>query len=430
MSPINIIRTALNALGSNKLRSSLTLLGIVIGITAVTVLMSIGASVQSSISAQIQSQGTNLLFVRPGPSISNPFPSRNNTQSASWSYSALPPENLTISDAEALIDPALAPSIKAVAPEIRSGATLVAGRASQSASVLGITPDYAIVRDARVAHGQFITQAHIRNRAEVAVLSADVADALFYAQDPIGKTVRVNGRQFRVVGVLEDSGASTFGFSNEMIYVPISTAYYRMSSERTLQGDVPVGTINVEAISAEAIHDAELEIATILRLRHRNTGADDFTIDTLQDLLNTLNQVTAVIALFLGTVGGISLLVGGIGVMNVMLVSVTERTREIGIRKAMGAKQRDILMQFLSEAVFLTLGGGAIGLLFSMMILPVIAFAINQGGAAQSPLGAIAFQGGVALLALSVAIAVGLLSGIYPALRAARMHPIDALRHE
>ena len=433
MNPLDIIITALRSIGGSKLRSSLTLLGIIIGITAVTVLMSIGRGVQQNITAQIQAQGTNLLFVQ------SDFGGT---------------EHLTLEDAEALVDPLYAPSVKAVAPQINTNGTIAAGREDTNAQVIGATPDYAVVRNVSIGDGQFINPAHVRNNLDVAVLSASVSDALFgtnystddffddddfgdedggtsargsvsnpNAESPVNKRIRINGRQFTVVGVLEDTGATFFGFGDQ-VFIPITTAHYRLSRERTTQGEMVVNSIDAQAVSQEAIDDAKLEIASILRLRHRVTGENHFEIDTLQELIDTVNQVTTVLVLFLGTVAGISLLVGGIGVMNIMLVSVTERTREIGVRKAMGAKRRDILMQFIAEAVFLTTTGGVIGLLISFTMSPLTNWIVsNVGNRGGAEITGLVFHADVALLALSVSAIVGLLSGIYPAMRAAPNAP-------
>ena len=413
MTPIDIVITALRSLESSKLRSGLTLLGIVIGITSVTVMMSIGRGVRDSITASIQAQGTNLIFVQS-------------------SFSESDSSTLTLADAEALLDPVFAPSVKRVAPQINTGGQIVAGRNNLGAQVIGVTPDYAPVRNVSVSAGQFISQAHIRDNAEVAVLSSSVANTLFGARSAVGQKIRVNGRQFSVVGELADTGASFFGFGDQ-VFVPVTTAYYRLAFQRTSYGEVSVDSIDVEAVSADAIDDAQLEIAAILRLRHRITDRNDFDIDTLQGLIDAVNQIITILSLFLGTISGIALLVGGIGVMNIMLVSVTERTREIGIRKAMGAKRRDIMLQFLTEAIFLTTIGGIIGLLITLSMSPLINWVVNfaqpDGGGAFRASG-VAFQPDVALLAISVSAAVGLLSGIYPAMRASRMHPIDALRYE
>ena len=337
---------------------------------------------------------------------------------------------LTLQDAEALLDPLFAPSVKAAAPQINTSGTIVAGRENTGAQLIGVTPDYASVRNVSVGNGQFINSSHVQNNLDVAVLSASVAETLFATRDPLGEHIRINGRQFVVIGVLEDTGATFFGFGGQ-VFIPVTTAHYRMSRHRTTNGETVVDAIDVQAVTQEAIDDAQLEIASILRLRHHITDENDFEVDTLQDLIDTVNQVTTVLVLFLGTVAGISLLVGGIGVMNIMLVSVTERTREIGIRKAMGAKRRDILFQFITEAVFLTTAGGIIGLLLSFSMSPLTNLIVgsvgNRGG---NTVEGLVFHPDVAILALSVSAIVGLLSGIYPAMRAARMHPIDALRYE
>ena len=400
-------------MGSNKLRSGLTLLGIIIGVTAVIALMTIGRGVQQGITSRIESQGANLLFVQPG-----------STSSGGVSGGQGSGSSLTLEDAFALVDPVFAPSIKAVSPQIATNAQIVAGRENTNAQVIGITPEYGLVRNAVIETGRLVSSGDILANSQVAVLSASVSEELFGLLSPVGQTVRISGRQFTVVGILEDNNVG-FGQSNQVL-IPITTAYYRLASQRTAQGGISVQSINVEATSQEDMSTAELEIATILRLRHRITGDDDFVISSQQGLIETLNETTTALVLFLGTVAGISLFVGGIGVINIMLVSVTERTREIGIRKAIGAKRRDILFQFITEAVILTMSGGVIGLILGLSFGPIL-----NGRAVLGPRPIeTGFSLDIAIIALVVSGAIGLLSGIYPALRAARMHPIDALRYE
>lgn len=409
MSPIDILKTAIWSLGSNKLRSGLTLLGIIIGVTAVIALMTIGRGVQQGITSRIQSQGANLISVQPGSTTTGGFTGGQGSAST-----------LTLQDAFALVDSVFAPSVIAVAPQISTNGQVVAGRENTNAQVIGVTPDYEKVRNATLDFGQFISTSHLQSNAEVAVLTASLADTLFGTISAIGQNIRVSGRQFTVIGVLEDT------VNGDQVLVPITTAYYRLASQRTTQGGISVQTINVQAESQEAMSDAELEVATILRLRHRITGDDDFVISTQEALIETLNQTTAALVLFLGTVAGISLLVGGIGVMNIMLVSVTERTREIGIRKAIGAKRRDIMFQFLTEATMLTLSGGIIGLLIGLSFTPLLNGRQIFG---PRPIET-GFSLDIAVLALVVSAGIGLFSGLYPAIRASRMHPIDALRYE
>ena len=413
MRPLDILRTAVWSLGSNKLRSGLTLLGIIIGVTAVIALMTIGRGVQQGITARIESQGANLLFVQPGSTTSGGLSGGQGSASS-----------LTLEDALALVDPVFAPSVEAAAPQITTNAQVVAGRANTNTQVIGVTPEYSAVRNAVIETGRFISPADIQGNAQVVVLSASVSEDLFGLLSPVGQTVRINGRRFAIVGVLEDNTVG-FGQSNQVL-VPVTTAYYRLASQRTAQGGVSVQSINVQAASQEVMGNAELEVATILRLRHRITGDDDFVISSQQGLIETLNETTTALVVFLGTVAGISLFVGGIGVMNIMLVSVTERTREIGIRKAIGAKRRDILFQFMTEAVILTMSGGLIGLVLGLSFGPLLNGRAVIGNRPMET----GFSLDIAIIALVVSGAIGLFSGIYPALRAARMHPIDALRYE
>ena len=415
MNLVTILRTSLTSLGSNKLRAGLTLLGIVIGVAAVISLMAIGRGVQQSITESIQTLGTNLLFVRPGES------SQGGVFGGQGSASSL-----TLDDAYALLDPVFAPSVASVAPELTTSAQLVAGRENTSTQVVSVTPEYSAVRNFPVASGQFISPAHVRNNSQVVVLGSGVSQTLFGFRDPVGQTIRINGRRFQVIGVLERKGGGFFGSFDDRVMVPITTSYYRLASQRTAQGGVNVQTVNVQVNNVDEIDSAVREVATVLRLRHRITGEDDFIVSSQQDTIETLEETTDTFVVFLGAIAGISLLVGGIGVMNIMLVSVTERTREIGIRKAMGAKRRDILFQFVSEATFLSIGGGGVGVALGVVLTRILDGKTLFGTSPTQT----AFSGDIAVLALAVSAAIGLFFGIYPALRAARLHPIEALRYE
>ena len=403
MSLLQTIKTAIASLESNKLRAGLALLGIVIGVTAVITLMSIGRGATEQITGIIQGLGTNLLFVQP----------------------AGDDAQLTLGDARALLDPVYAPTVYAAAPEIRSFATLAAGRDNTSAQVVGVTPEYLEARSLDLASGMSIKFAHVENRDEVIVLGSNVAEQLFQNRDPVGDVVRVNGRRFRVIGLLESQGGGGFGTFDTQVLVPITTAYYRLSGERTTAGDVSVNLINVQVRDVDAIDRSIEETSGVLRLRHRITGEDDFTVISQQSTIETLEETTNTLVVFLGVIAGISLVVGGIGIMNIMLVSVTERTREIGIRKAMGAKRRDILLQFVAEATILSIGGGILGAALGYGMTSAV-----DGRTLGNQTFATSFSVEFAVLALVVSAGIGLFFGIYPAARASRLHPIDALRHE
>ena len=414
MSLFDTLMTAITSIGSNKLRAGLTLLGIVIGVMAVITLMSIGRGAQETITARIESLGTNLLFVRAGASNQGGFFGGQGSAST-----------LTLADAEAIARSEFAVSIEAVAPELNTSAQLVAGRNNTNTQVIGVTPEYQFVRNFPVASGQFISPFHVQKRSEVIVLGSSVAETLFGFRDPVGQPVRVNGRQFTVIGVLESQGGGAFGIFDDQTLVPITTAYFRLSAQRTAQGEITVQTINVQSKEGGALEDAIAEISTVLRLRHRITDEDDFTITSQQQTIETLEETTDTFVVFLGAIAGISLLVGGIGIMNIMLVSVTERTREIGIRKAMGAKRKDILLQFVTEATILSLGGGGAGVVLGIITSRLIDGRTLLGQSFETVL-----SGDVAVLALVVSAAIGLFFGIYPAVRAASLHPIEALRYE
>ena len=409
-----VLLTAVSSLATHKLRAGLTLLGVVIGIAAVITLMAIGRGVQATITQRIESLGTNLLFVRPGEV------SQRGVAGGQGSAATL-----TIEDAAALTDPLFAPSVSAVAPELSTTGQVVAGRSNTSTRIYGVTPEYFTVRNFELSSGRFITAGHVDSASQVAVLGSEVAETLFGLRDPVGQRVRINGRQFEVIGVLESKGGSRWFSFDDQVVVPLTTAYYRLSSQRTAQGGMNVQTINVQVRNVEDMTPAIQEVATVLRLRHRITGDDDFSITSQQETIEALEETTGTFVVFLAAIAGISLLVGGIGIMNIMLVSVTERTREIGIRKAMGAKYRDIMLQFVSEATLLSLGGGTAGVLLGMLLSWLLDGRNLLGRPTQTE-----FSTETAVMALLVSAGIGLFFGIYPAMRAARLHPIEALRSE
>ena len=405
---------AFEGLKANKLRSVLTMLGIIIGVGAVIVLMSIGTGTQATVTSRITSLGTNLVFVRPGAA------QTDGVRQAQGSAASL-----TLEDAEALADPTLVPAAELVAPEVQNGGQIVAGSINVNSRILGVTETYSAARNYNVAEGEFILAQNVDAKSLVAVLGSNVAKTLFPDASALGQRIKINQIQFRVVGVLESKGGTGMGAQDDVVMVPITTAMTRLSRQRTTQGGQTVSTINVKVVSDKEVDAAKEQIAAVLRQRHRITGDDDFTVTSQEDTLATLNQITGVFTAFLGSIAGISLLVGGIGIMNIMLVSVTERTREIGIRKAVGAKRGDILTQFLVEATVMSLLGGGIGLALGVLISRLVSGFNLNGQALQTVV-----SPEIVILAVSVSAAVGLFFGIYPASRAASLHPIEALRYE
>ncbi|MEE8569302.1 MAG: ABC transporter permease, partial [Anaerolineales bacterium] len=340
---------AIESLTANITRSSLTMLGIVIGVGAVIALMGLGEGTQASITGEIESIGTNVLFVSSGGDADNP-------------------EALTIRDAQVIADPSLAPSVKNVAPVLQGKVEVSIPGESTSTSLVAITPEYHLVQSADVAQGLPITDDQLENYASVVLLGTDVAEELFNrTTDLIGEKVRLNGQVFTVSGVLEEQGAAGFGGSgDDQVLVPLTTAQLRLLKRASSD---EVDLIYVQANNAEGVPAAEEEVAQILRSRHRSTlGEDDFEITTTQSIVDMAETITNTLTLFLGAIAGVSLLVGGIGIMNIMLVTVTERTKEIGLRKAMGARKRDVLSQFLVESSLLSLGGGLIGIMLGFGI--------------------------------------------------------------
>jgi putative ABC transport system permease protein len=405
--------TALRSLRANKARSGLTMLGIIIGVGAVIAMLSIGQGAQAQITDQIQSIGTNLLFVMPGTVMQGGV--GQGTGSA---------QTLTYEDALAMADPLNCPSLALVAPEISTGAQVVYEGRNANTRVTGVTPEYAEVRNQEVAEGQFLDSLHLSARSLAAVLGSDTAETLFGDESPIGKSIRINNISFRVVGVLTSKGGTGFGSQDDIVYVPLTTAEARLG-RRSYRGGTLVSTINVQVVDERLMDQATFEISELLRQRHRLLLEDDFETFSQADILSIANQVTGILTIVLGGIAAISLLVGGIGIMNIMLVSVTERTREIGIRKAVGAKRRDILAQFLTEATLLSVIGGAVGILVGWSLSAAVSLVQVEGSGITTMLTLDSV-----LLATGFSIAVGLFFGIYPAARAAALNPIDALRYE
>ncbi|MBN2043822.1 MAG: ABC transporter permease [Anaerolineales bacterium] len=399
---------ALESLASNKLRSGLTILGIVIGVAAVIAMLAVGRGAEAEITGSIEGIGTNLIFVFRGgdEDVRNPKP-------------------LTLGDAEAMADPFAAPSVAAVAPMLQGNAEITFSGESTSASLVGVTPDYSYVRNWTVTEGSFIEEGHLLGRSSVVVLGVDVAEELFGRKSGlVGETVRIEGQPFRVIGVMEEKGGGSFGSEDNVALVPMTTAQARLLRRSTADR---VDIIMVSAIDADSVDQAGIEISDILRARHRTAiGQDDFSVMNQKDFLETAATITNVITIFLGGVAGISLLVGGIGIMNIMLVSVIERTREIGLRKAMGARKRDIMTQFLVESSLLSLFGGIFGIILGWGIATIVSkIAAASGTPLTSQIGIDSV-----LLATIFSTAVGLFFGLYPANRAASLEPVEALRYE
>jgi putative ABC transport system permease protein len=414
MNLVESIRIAIRSLAANKLRAALTMLGVIIGVASVISLMGVGRGAQQAIDSSINSMGTNLLFVSPGST------STSGVKSAQGSA-----ETLTYQDAIALSDPSVTPDVAAVAPEQDAFGQVVYMGNNTNTRILGVTPEYSPVRNYTVSEGDFIGQSQVQGKSTVAVLGANVATTLFTdGQDPVGQSIRINNIPFKVIGVLTAKGGSGFGNQDDQILVPITTALARLQRNQVARGQT-ISQISVQVASSNQMDAATQEISAVLRERHHILYDDDFTIRSQADLLSSATQVTGILTLFLGGVAGISLLVGGIGIMNIMLVSVTERTREIGIRKAIGATRANILTQFLTEATILSVSGGLIGVALGAIIAKLIS-GLSIG---SSTLTSVVMPDSV-LLATGFALAIGLFFGIYPAWRAASLNPITALHYE
>ncbi len=398
---------SLGTLTLNKMRTGLATLGIIIGIGSVIALISLGQASQKSVQNQIQSLGSNLLTVMPGAQRSG------NVRSASGSNTSL-----TYDDAKAIASSAQITTVKNVSPEFSRRAQVVAGRNNTNTQIIGVTPSYAEVRKVSVSSGSFITQRDVDALDKVAVLGPQVVSDLFgEGTNPLGQSVRINSQSFRVTGVTISKGGTGFQNQDDMIFVPLTTA------QKIIFGATNVSSISIEAKSAEVMTQAQDQVGYLLLANHRlnDPSQADFSILSQNDILSTASSVTSTFTALLSGIAAISLIVGGIGIMNIMLVTVTERTREIGLRKALGAKKKIITYQFLLESIILTGAGGILGMIFGILASLIIAYFIGLPFTISlSSIG----------LAIGVSGVIGILFGWYPANKAANLQPIEALRYE
>jgi putative ABC transport system permease protein len=415
MNIFEALRVAFGGLLANRLRSSLTMLGILIGVAAVILLVAVGNGASVQINNQIQSLGANVIFVYP----SNARGAGGVSQGFGTSQS------LSMADVDAINSRQQDPDIVAAIPIAQSGGQITYANQNYFAPTTGTTVDFPQVRDYQIAEGSFFTQDDVTSQHRVVVLGATVVSNLFGTTDPVGQTIKINRQSFRVVGVFAAKGGSGLGSQDNVVVAPITAVWAYLSGGRGKN----ISQIVASASSSNTVTQAETELTTILLQRHQISDPTqaDFQLQSQQDILNQANSIATALTLVLGAIAGISLVVGGIGIMNIMLVTVTERTREIGIRKAIGARWRDVLVQFLIEAMVLSGLGGALGIALGTFLaieaphIPAIASSSFPPPVVSVP---------SVLLAFGVSVGIGLFFGIYPANRAARLHPIEALRHE
>ena len=396
---------ALTSLYANKMRSLLTMLGIIIGVGAVIALVSVGMGVRSNVTSSIASLGSNMLIVSPGSS------NRGGVRGAAGSM-----QTLKYDDAKAIKDKIK--NIDFVSPSVSSSYQIVYGNNNWKTSVQGVTPEFMSIRSLTIGYGSFVSTDDMNKRNRVAVIGTTVASNLFAKDNPVGKNIRINNQPYKVIGLLESKGQSSVGQDqDDVIYIPLTTAQERML------GITYVQSINVQVSSQEKMEQVQAEIENLLRSRHHIVAGkdDDFHVRNLTSLMETVNQSTSMLTLLLGAIAGISLIVGGIGIMNIMMVSVTERTREIGIRKALGATFMNIMTQFLIESMVIGIIGGIIGIVFGCAASKVIA----QPGDFTTVITITPI-----IVSFIFSVGIGLFFGIYPARKAAKLDPIEALRYE
>ncbi|MGB2940587.1 MAG: ABC transporter permease [Candidatus Dormiibacterota bacterium] len=410
MNVLEALRLAVGGLLGNRLRSGLTMLGILIGVGAVVLLVAVGNGASASVQSQIQGLGSNLLIVSPQSS--------RNAQGVSQGFGSA--NTLTYDDMTALNDQKTSPDIVAAVPSTQRNAQMTYTNQNWSTEVTGSTAKYPLVRDYKMASGSFFTDADVSDNSRVVVLGQTVVDNLFAGQEPVGQTVKINRQNFRVVGVFASKGAGGLANQDDTAVVPITSAWNYLSGGRN-----QIQNIYVQASSSNSTSDASSEVTQVLLSRHHisDPANADFRVLSQADILATATQITGILTILLGAIAAISLVVGGIGIMNIMLVTVTERTREIGIRKAIGANHRDVLLQFLIESMFLSGTGGVLGIGAGILLSMLLPHVVSQ---LPTP---VVSPSSVAL-AFGVSVGIGIFFGIYPANRAARLSPIQALRYE
>lgn len=406
------LRSALDAIRSNKMRSALTMLGVIIGVSSVVLMVGIGQGSQQQVTERIESLGTNLLMVRPGS------PSQTNVRSFFFRFSRSGGGSSDVlkSDDAVAIEKHVT-GLLGISPELSSNMQAIVGNKNMQVSVVGVTPDYTIVNNFDIEYGSFITEKNLEDQEKVVVLGQEVVRTLFGTENPIGKNIRLQNYIFKIVGIMEEKGQQGATNQDEVALIPLTTM------QKRIQGTSGVSTINVSVEKQEEMDQVASLIETVVRNEHRITNVvdQDFNVQNQSDTVETLNEVTQTFTFLLGGIAAISLIVGGIGVMNIMLVSVTERTREIGICKAIGAKKADILQQFLVESVVLSVLGGIIGILISY----IGAWIVTNYAETRAIISV-----GSIILAFSFSIGIGIFFGILPAWKAAKLKPIDALRYE
>ncbi|NCU41824.1 MAG: FtsX-like permease family protein [Candidatus Moranbacteria bacterium] len=402
----DIVEETKTALMANRVRSSLTILGIVIGIASVIAMTAIGRGAQNSIEESIESIGANLLMIRPGTQRGFTSPVRTNETT----------NTLSMEDAQNIFDSVL--NVRAVAPEISTREQVIAKGSNANISITGVTPEYETVRNIQIEEGEFFSQQHIDKRSRVAIIGPETAENLFGdSVSPLGQKIRIKNIECTVIGVTTSKGGTSSGSSDDFVYVPLTIA------TQYLIGDDTLSLINVEIQEQSQMKEAESAISELLLASHGITDASlaDFRIMNQGDIAETASSVTSTFTFLLGAVAGISLVVGGIGIMNMMLTTVTERTREIGLRKSIGAKRKDINIQFLLEAISLTFIGGVLGITLGW----AVAFSVEKYGGIATDITTSSI-----FLALGVSSLIGIVFGYYPARRASKLNPIIALRYE